>query len=645
MFYRKARKAADALSSLMSQTRDTMVCFDFCVPIDPNEAQSVIDAKLRDCIVVEASRSFALYFGFNSREAVIGKKMLDLFDGKIPDWFVSYGQEVEDRQFKNLERLVEVPVGGEMREMRIYMENIFANGMLIRQWVTIRNATAQEQQRRALLESERMKALALNAAGLETFTLNLGAQELVNHSHGAMSARGKDQGNWWNNIHPEDRAAVESQFKSFYLGENEQLHAIFRTVSGDNVCRWVETWAVASARNGAGQPQKVVGVMMDRTENKALEEKLQSKQKLESLGVLAGGIAHDFNNLLLSITSSIDVTTFQYPHMVSELSPIDNAASQAALLCEQLLTYAGQGPAVLEVMDLSETITLSEPLLTISVGVGVTVEFTLDKKCWVNGDDRQLIQVLMNLVKNASDAMSETPGTIRIGLKSLTFEPHWTTEFHMGAEMQVGEYICLSIEDSGVGMTAADLEHLFDPFFTTKFTGRGLGMAVVMGIVRAHGGAIAVDSRLNEGTKVRVLLPRVHGRSKPARAPVAQVHQLRGRVLLVDDELAVRQAAARLLEVIGLEVELAESGLQAIAMIDATPDRYDVIMMDVTMPDLDGVESASRILAKHPQAKIVVCSGYSEVAMPEVLSNAVVFLQKPYRLAKLLEILPSQLTC
>ncbi len=636
MFFRKARKAAAALHSLMSQTRDTMVCFDFRVPIDPQEPQHVIDAKLRDCVVVDASRSFALYFGFSKREDVIGRPLIDLFDnGQIPEWFINYGQEVENRNFANLERVVAIPVSGELREMRIHMQNIFDGELLVRQWITIRDVSREEQNRRAVEENERLRVLALEAVGLRTFSLEFDPHN-TEQRHGAITVSGGIHPDWWENIHEDDRPAMEQAFTRFYKGETDQLHTLFRTATEKDSEVWMESWAVASHRDEQGQPVGISGVIMDRTQSKALEAKLIASQRLESLGVLAGGIAHDFNNLLMSVTGSVDIATQRHPELGEELRLIDDAARQATLLCDQLLTYAGRGSAELAPLDLSEAIEGFKELLTLSVDKNARVILQIEENCWVRGDSSQLGQVLMNLVKNASDALVGAPGEIVVRLHEADFQEQWRVDFHQGARLRPGKYITLEVQDTGKGMSPAELEHLFDPFYTTKFTGRGLGMAVVMGVVRGHAGAVQVTSKPQQGTVVQVVLPASappQQHPPPLEDPSARA--LRGCVMVVDDEAAVREVASNLISSMGAEVELAASGEQALALFLDNPARYQAILMDVTMPGLDGVETASRILARYPDTNIVMCSGYSNITMPSKLTDAVHFLQKPYRLSQL----------
>ena len=636
MFYKKERASAAALSSLMAQTKDSMVCFTFRVPVNPDEPQDVIDAKLRDATIVEASRPFARYFGFERREDVLGKHLLDLFRGTIPDWFIDYGQEVEDRNFEDIERNIRIPIGDELRPMRIYMQNIFAGDLLVSQWITIRDMSRQERDRQAIEENERIKLLALEAVGLQTFSARFDAAD-EDHPYGVVVVGDEPHGDWWNRIYPEDRPQLEQAIVDFSNGKTDRLHARFRVVSeaGENV--WMESWAVASEPNGQGGPKGLLGVVMDRTQSKALEDKLIASQRLESLGVLAGGIAHDFNNLLMSVVGAVDVISYSHPELKDALQVVDDAARQGSQLCDQLMTYAGRGSVELAPTDLSATLQSMRELLGMSVQKNATLSFEFAPGGWVRGETSQLSQVAMNLVKNASDALEGAPGDITVRLSSSRFEHWWPSEFHLGAQLEPGEYLALEVADTGRGMSEEELERLFDPFYTTKFTGRGLGLAVVMGAVRGHGGAIRVVSELGKGTRVTVVIPKVAapGETPSAERPTPGA-SLAGSVLVVDDEESVRVAASNLLTAMGIESVVASGGKNALALLGGTTAQsFDAILLDVTMPDMDGVETAGRILERFPESNIIMCSGYSSVAMPEKLSAEVGFLQKPYRMEQL----------
>ncbi|NKB98216.1 MAG: response regulator [Pseudomonadales bacterium] len=637
MIYRKERKVAAAVQSLMAQTRDSMVCFEFVEPVDPREPQDVIDMKLRNARIIEASGPFARYFGYKDRGEVIGAHLMDLFNNEIPDWFVNYGQEVEDGGFEDIERRIEIPVGDSWRAMRVYMQNIFDGPLLTNQWITLRDVTREERAERAMAEQEQLNLLALEAIGLENFVVNL--REVAGSRRTEELVRGIQEEKHWQEIHSDDLPLLESACERFCAGEQKELHGLFR-VSVDHQEVWLEAWAVASSRDALGLPESVVGVIMDRTSSKQIENKLIGNQRLESLGVLTGGITHDFNNLLMSIMGSLDLLMHRNPELSDLLGVIDDAATQAVQLCEQLLTYSGRGTGNLAITNVSDVLGSMRDLLAITAHQNARLDIDLADECFIRCDSSQIRQIALNLVKNSSDALVGNTGQISLTLRPINFEERWRSEYALGENLHPGEYVALTVSDDGAGVSLDELDKVFDPFYTTKFTGRGLGLAVVMGIVRGYNGAIKITSRVGEGTEVQVLFPI---ESNPdvlqSDQDAPKLAVLSGTILVVDDEAPVLQTVGNLLKEIGLDAELVPSGQAAINAVQQKTNQFAAILMDVTMPDLDGIETAAQILDYDPRAKIVLSSGYSNVVVPEKLKDRVQFLQKPYRLDVLHEML------
>ena len=324
----------------------------------------------------------------------------------------------------------------------------------------IRDITEEQANKQTIEENERLKLLALEAVGLRTFALDFTPDSKTN-PHGKIVLNQSPRADWWNDVHPEDQPLLEREFTRFFRGETELLHTLFRTATEQADEVWMESWAVASSRNEQGVPQGIVGVIMDRTQSKQLESKLISGQRLESLGVLAGGIAHDFNNLLLSITGALDVALAKQPELIEDLGVIDEAARQAAQLCDQLLTYAGRGSVELTTVDLAEVLTNMQDLLKMSVHTDALLEFAIETDCPVSGDASQLSQIAMNLVKNASDALAGSPGQIRIELSAHAYDPEWALQYHLGQNLMPGEYFRLQVSDTGQGISEQEMDRLF----------------------------------------------------------------------------------------------------------------------------------------------------------------------------------------
>ena len=631
------QRSANALSSLMAQTKDTMVNFEFIEPVDPAAPEEAVNQKMRNARVAEASRSFARYFGYERREDVIGRHLVDLFNHDIPPWFIDYGSQVQDRRWEDIERELEIPVGTSTRLMRVHMQNIWHQGLLTSQWITMRDITEEDRARKAIQENDRLRQLAVDAIGLKTFALSVPTRNGAVQSPGNMRVADESVMDWWAQVHAEDRSVLERAFRDFCEGGTEHLHAVFRSRDEADNEIWLESWAVASARDETGIPSDLVGVVLDRTQHKAMERQLQYSQRLESLGVMAGGIAHDFNNLLMSIVGTIEVLKHKHPQLASDIDVIDQAAAQATQLCEQLLTYAGRGASTLTPVNLEDWLVSCRDLLQVTLQKQAQLKLTCrHPDVWVQGDSSQLNQVLLNLVKNASDAINHPSGEISVTISTTAFDESSSSEFHLGDTLPAGLYASLLVTDNGGGMSEDELQHLFDPFFTTKFAGRGLGLAVVMGIVRAHGGAIRVTSTPEQGTSVEILLPLTEaGIRNIASEDDRSGRTLQGHVLIVDDDPGVLASARSMAETLGLHCTVASSGREALEVCAAESHRFDVVLLDITMPEMNGIETALKLLQRNPRTNILLSSGYSAARIPEEVAGTVGFLKKPYRLQQL----------
>jgi signal transduction histidine kinase/ActR/RegA family two-component response regulator len=373
----------------------------------------------------------------------------------------------------------------------------------------------------------------------------------------------------------------------------------------------------------------------------ASEAHLQQVQRLESLGVLAGGIAHDFNNLLTVIRGHARLALGELPAL-SPLRPrlerIQEAAQHAGALTEQMLAYAGKSAPALLPLDVASVVGSLAELLRASI----SERSTLRVDCApglpaVEGDPGQLRQVLMNLVLNASDACAEAGGSIDVRLFGAVFTWDDLAEAFGNAQARPGRFVVLEVADDGYGMDPATLARVFEPFFTTKFTGRGLGMAAVLGIVRAHEGAIRIDSAPAQGTRVQVLLPASlrpaqveAGGARPA-APLVR-RERRGRVLVVDDDAALRELVSEILARAGFEVISADGGQAAIDAVRAAPGAVGVVLLDLAMPGLGGEETFLRLRELAPALPVILVSGYdaARASLRFAAQGLDEFLHKPF---------------
>ena len=382
-------------------------------------------------------------------------------------------------------------------------------------------------------------------------------------------------------------------------------------------------------------------LVQKRTEElESAHAQLLHAQKLESLGLLAGGIAHDFNNLLAVVLGRAELTMAllepQHPAR-AHLSIVQETALEARMLTKQLLGYAGRGKFMVQVASLNELVESMAQLLRASVSKAITLHFELcPEAAAIEVDVTQMRQVLLNLVTNAAEAIGDGPGQVTVRARVAQAD-----EQLLRASVQhgflPGRYACLEVEDTGCGMDERVRSKLFDPFFTTKFSGRGLGLAAVLGIITSHQGTILVHSKPGEGSRFTVLLPLSQGApdllpvARPASvAPPAPPHP--GTILVVDDEESVRTVTAEVLRAFDYRVFTADGGREAERVYRAHMGEIDIVLLDLTMPEMNGEETLRALQAVHPEVKVVLMTGYTEdeVRLRFVRGALSGFLTKPF---------------
>ena len=406
--------------------------------------------------------------------------------------------------------------------------------------------------------------------------------------------------------------------------------------------------------DGAEAAGQVRLILMDITERKraeqeqqehrALERRLLGTQKLESLGVLAGGIAHDFNNLLTGVLGNASLARKELPaDSIAHpyLERILTSASRAAELCKQMLDYSGKGRFIVEPVNLNTLIADAQPLLHVSISKTSTLRFNLAAELpAIAGDATQIRQVLMNLVINASEAITGSEGSIVVNTGVVHPDRASLTSPYLSSELPEGEYVFVEVRDNGCGMTEETKVRIFDPFFTTKFTGRGLGLAAVLGIVRGHKAAVQVESEVTRGTIFRLLFPVLKGARAVAARPRAETAwQGTGRILVIDDEEGVRHVAARMVKNLGFDVLVATTGREGLELFREQGEAITAVMLDLTMPGLSGEVVFRELRRLRPDARVLLMSGFSEENATDRLCGAAAsaFIQKPFKLEDLRE--------
>jgi nitrogen-specific signal transduction histidine kinase/CheY-like chemotaxis protein len=384
-----------------------------------------------------------------------------------------------------------------------------------------------------------------------------------------------------------------------------------------------------------------VVTFFDITERKRFEEKLRHTQKLESLGVLAGGVAHDFNNLLVTILGNASFAKGMAgldPRVAPLLQEIEIGARRAAELTKQMLDYAGQGRFTIESVDLCAVVREMTKLLKALIPKQVELHYHFQEGLpEIEADPAQLRQVVMNLITNGAEAIGDHAGRVVISVEQrYSSLPELETFLADGAA--AGTFLCLEVRDTGSGMSEETRARVFDPFFTTKFKGRGLGMAAVLGIVRGHHGGIRMESREGAGTRALVLLPT---KRKSDSAVESGAVSKRGTILVVDDDDSVRAVAQRVLVAHGYHVIAAPNGAECLRIFERRENDINLVLLDVTMPEMSGFEALKRIRARGSRVPVLMSSGYDVLATGIDVRQVSGILEKPYDVGQLLSAVES----
>ena len=515
--------------------------------------------------------------------------------------------------------------------------------------VIVRDITERKRVEEALRESEELSRGMLHSAATGIYIVQDGKFQYVSPLFEQISGYTSKEliGTYsLDYVHPDDRETVRKKAIENLKGESISPYE-FRFIRKDGELVWVlEKLASIQYR---GQPAAIASFMdiserkRAEEENQKLQDQLIRTQKMESLGRLAGGVAHDFNNLLTAISGYSEMGMSRLPQgdpLREDLEQVVHAARHAASLTMRLLAFSRRQVLQPKVLDLNAVVADTEKMLRRIIGEDIELVTVLGREPgYVKADAVQIEQVIMNLAVNASDAMPQG-GEITIKVEKVTFDQD---HCKLVPERRPGRFVCLSVEDTGVGINKAIVDRIFEPFFTTKEPeyGTGLGLSIVYGIVKQHEGWITVYSEPGQGAMFRVYLPTFSVKAEDETEEKISLEELRGsgeRILLAEDGELVRKFAAKALVENGYVVFEATSAEEALDIFVREKGNFHLVFSDVVLPDKDGLELVDQLLGRKPDLPVLLCSGYADKKSRWRLiqDRGFRFLQKPYALADML---------
>jgi PAS domain S-box-containing protein len=589
---------------------------------------------------IEVNEVYLETLGFR-REEVIGKTSIEL-------GILEPGERDALREAaaeKGFARNVPVTVrtkGGDLRH-GLFSADIVRRKDQVCWFTVVVDTTTQKQAEEALLENEaKWRSILENAPGIIVTADRDGTVTFVSRTVSGVSPERVVGTSVFEYVLPEHRQTLQDAFeRALEAGET----VTYELIGGQPGSAVPFESRVGPLRRD-GRTVGVTIVSSDIRERKRAEEErrkleatMLNTQRLESLGVLTGGIAHDFNNLLVAILGNADLALMDMaPHAPYRgwVEQIKLAARRASELTNQMLIYSGRGAHAAEPPDLNVLVAEIGDLLRVSISNKVVLNCErADEVLLVDADASQIHQVVMNLVINASEAIGDEQGTVTIRIGEVDVGEEIASPIVVGEDLPEGRCVSLEVADTGCGIEAAARSQLFDPFYTTKSAGRGLGLAAVLGIVRAHRGAIEVRSQVNQGSTFRILLPAVESsvaEHSEDRGPQGQDLPGGGTILVVDDEEGVRDVAKGMLEREGFRVITAEDGREAVRIFRTVSAEIDAVLLDLSMPHMDGGEALREMRRLRADVKAILCSGYLEDRARGLCDGPgqASFLRKPY---------------
>ncbi len=611
----------------------------------------------REGTLLDANAACLDIFGVSDRAAVKGFKLFE--DPNLSEELKAQLRRGENVRYEtpfDFERVKALRLYETSKSGTIYLDALITplrdmtKSSVTGYLVHLQDITERKRAEEALLESEARYSAVVRQAKDGVLIIQDEELQFANQSLGDILgyAPGEMENTpYLKYVAPESRAMIAERVKERLEGKNVPQLYEAKLIRKDGTILEAEISGSVIQYRGRVADVGIIRDITDRKraeeEHRKLENQMREVQKLESLGVLAGGIAHDFNNLLMAILGNADLAQLA----LSPVSPAANhieeivrASQRAADLCRQMLAYSGKGRFVVSRYDISEIVREMGQMLDVSISKKAMMRYSLAEGLpAVEADATQIRQVIMNLITNASEALGEERGVITVATGLMECDETYLSESYLDDRLPGGAYIFLEVSDTGCGMDADARRRIFDPFFTTKFTGRGLGLAAVLGIVRGHKGAIKVYSEVGRGTTFKILLPAVEwepgerGKTDGENEPLKSG----GIILLVEDDPDVRKVASAMLVKLGCRVLTANNGLEGLEVFRTHGSEITCVILDLMMPEMGGEETFRELRKLRSDIPVILSSGYNEQDVTQRFAGRGLtgFIQKPYTMANL----------
>jgi PAS domain S-box-containing protein len=585
-----------------------------------------------------------------SRDLVIGRRVRQVLPDIEDAWVERYGRvalsgqpEAFESYNKDLDKHFEVKAYSPKPGQFAAMFNDVTEAVKGRE-----ELKRQHDRLRTFMDIAGVMILALDTQGRVTLA-NRKCCQVLGYSEEEVLGK-----NWFDNfLPPRMRQTVKEVLGKVVMEQGELTEVFENPVLTKSGAERLISWRNAYFRDDDGRILGALSAGDDITDRRREEEErryldaqIQHAQKLESLGVLAGGIAHDFNNLLVSMLGNAELALLDLPPespVRGRLNDLRDIAIRASELSGQMLAYSGKGRFLVEALNLNRLVEDMGHLLRVSIAKNVVLKYSFHPDLpLVQADPSQLRQVVMNLIINASEAIGERSGVVTLSTGVTHVDNRYLRDTFVDDELPEGFYVYLEVSDTGQGMDPETRLRIFDPFFSTKFTGRGLGLSAVLGIVRGHRGAIKVYSEPRRGTSFKVLLPcaqeQIEQDAGP-HPPEPQAPTAGGLVLVVDDEDSVRSMTKMMLERSGFTAITASDGREGVEVFRQRHGELTAVILDMTMPHMNGEEAFGEMRRLDASVPVILASGYNRQDATNRFSGKGLagFLQKPFRLKELRE--------